>query len=42
MDLKSKSYAIDLLINILKEHDIALEALAAKTERLLGEERGIK
>ena len=35
MDLDSKAYAIDLILNILQEHDKALEGLALKTERLV-------
>ncbi len=39
MDLDRKAYTIDLIISILKEHDIALEELASKTERLVELER---
>ena len=39
MNLENKTYAFDLLINILQEHDRALEELASKTERLFGEGR---
>ncbi len=39
MNLENKTYAADLLINILQEHDRALEELASKTERLFREGR---
>ena len=39
MNLENKTYAFDLLINILQEHDRALEELASKTERLFREGR---
>ena len=39
MDLERKTYAIDLIINILQEHDRALEELASKAERLVELER---
>jgi hypothetical protein len=35
MDLERKTYAIDLIINILQEHGRALEELASKAERLV-------
>jgi hypothetical protein len=35
MDLERKTYAIDLIINTLQEHDRALEELASKAERLV-------
>ena len=39
MNLENQTYVIDLLINILQEHDKALEELASKAERLIGERR---
>ena len=35
IDLDRKAYAIDLIINILQEHDKSLNELASKTERLV-------